>query len=115
MTTHRVIIERQGLKQNTNRIAFCIVLLYILDSENIEDAMLEKLLQNFVAWDKERYKYIIAAKSRRFHKRKIGPNWSNLSLKLNSEGIFECLKNAFLNYVIESKILLVQKNLNSKH
>ncbi len=78
MTIHQV--ERQVRNgQNTKRIAFCIALLHLLDTENIEDAMLEKLLHNFVAQAKKRYKYKIAAKSRRLLKRK---SWDELEKSL---------------------------------
>ncbi len=69
MTIHQVM-NRQIGKQNKKCITFCIALVQLLDTKNIEDAMLEILLHNFTAWDKKRYKCMLAAKSQIYCKRK---------------------------------------------
>ncbi len=55
MTIHRVM-KRQIGNQNTKRVAFCIALLQLLDTENVEDAILENFMRDFTGMAKKRYK-----------------------------------------------------------
>ncbi len=70
MTIHRVVERHHVTTQNTKRIAFCTALLHLLDTNTLEDEILDIFMCDFIARVKKRYKYILAAKSRRFCKRK---------------------------------------------
>ncbi len=78
MTIHRVV-GRHIETQNTKHIAFCTAFHYLLDTTSIEDATLDKFFNDFIAWVKKRYKYMLAAKSRISRKRK---SWEELTQTL---------------------------------
>ncbi len=78
MTIHQVM-KRQIGKQNRKGLAFCISLLQLLDTKNIEDEMLENFMHDFTDLAKKRNKYMLAAKSWKFCKRKT---WEGLECLL---------------------------------
>ncbi len=78
MTTHGVV-ERQVGKHNTKHIAFCIIILYLLDIKNIKDVTLEFFCIVLLHGPRKRYKYMLIAISQRFWKRN---NWEELENSL---------------------------------
>ncbi len=78
MTIHQVMNRLIG-KQSSKCITFCIALVQLLDTENIEDALLEIFWHDFTSQAKKD-KYMLRAKSQRFCKRK---SWEDLEYSLS--------------------------------